>query len=91
MFSLSFKAVSILLWCLYHCRVRMISLHLFICRDSIAELLEAIPGMFTQPQPAESIGGAALFGALQVLKGCGGKITMFLASVPNTGMMAVKV
>lgn len=46
--------------------------------------------MHPRPTP-ESIGGAALFGALQVLKDCGGKVSMFLASLPNTGMMAVKV
>eukprot|EP00873_Tetraselmis_striata_P007892 jgi/Tetstr1/428156/TSEL_018207.t1 len=57
--------------------------------DEIRELLEAIPTMHPRPTP-ESIGGAALFGALQVLKDCGGKVSMFLASLPNTGMMAVK-
>ena len=59
-------------------------------REGMRELLDSIPEMF-RSHSAESAGGAALAGALEVLKATGGKITLLIAAMPNTGMLAMKV
>jgi len=59
-------------------------------REEIRSLLENIPEMCQGVPSSENVGGAALRGAMDVLRECGGKITAFFASMPNTGALALK-
>jgi hypothetical protein len=59
-------------------------------RNGISDLLKKIPSMFNPPS-SQSAGGAALLGALDVLRSTGGKISMFMACLPNHGANVIKV